>query len=196
MAQFTGPQPPMRVFTAIARRLWGYEGLVPISVLSENFYHIEFNLIQLCNWVLERAWHIHNSGLILRRWSKGISPVCFSPKETPEWIMYKKVPPVMLTNEGISWLSSKIGKPLNKFVREGTYVRVCLLRDMAVPCPASINIELEEGGDVIFIDIVSFQARDYKKDTSKQIWIAKEQKTQDASSSGKEMSGMVVQVAV
>ncbi|CAN1302102.1 hypothetical protein LINPERPRIM_LOCUS25281 [Linum perenne] len=110
--------------------------------------------------------------------------------------MYKKVPPVMLTNEGISWLSSKIGKPLNKFVREGTYVRVCLLRDMAVPCPASINIELEEGGDVIFIDIVSFQARDYKKDTSKQIWIAKEQKTQDASSSGKEMSGMVVQVAV
>ncbi|CAN1215393.1 hypothetical protein LINPERPRIM_LOCUS197 [Linum perenne] len=110
--------------------------------------------------------------------------------------MYKKVQPVMLTNEGISWLSSKIGKPLNKFVREGTDVRVCLLRDRAVPCPASINIELEEGGEVICIDIISFQARDYKKDTGKQVWIAKEQKNQDASSSGKDVSGMVVQVDV
>ncbi|CAN1313942.1 hypothetical protein LINPERPRIM_LOCUS29139 [Linum perenne] len=102
----------------------------------------------------------------------------------------------MLTNEGIIWLSSKIGKPLNKFVREGRDVRVCLLRDRAVSCPASINIELEEDGEVICIDIVSFQARDYKKDAGKQIWLAKEQKNQAASSSWKEMSGMVVHVAV
>ncbi|CAN1294499.1 hypothetical protein LINPERPRIM_LOCUS22490 [Linum perenne] len=38
--------------------------------------------------------------------------------------MLKNVPPVILTVEGISWISSKIGKPINKFFRDGMNVLV------------------------------------------------------------------------
>ncbi|CAN1289536.1 hypothetical protein LINPERPRIM_LOCUS20322, partial [Linum perenne] len=131
--------------------------------------------IQLCEWVLARSWHIHNSWLILRRWTKGISLVSFSPKATPKWIMFKKVPPVILNNEGISWIASKIGKPINKFVRDETNVRVCLLRDRSTLCPESINVELEDD-DMACIKILRFHAREYRKDTSKQVWMAKESK--------------------
>ncbi|CAN1272146.1 hypothetical protein LINPERPRIM_LOCUS14434 [Linum perenne] len=103
--------------------------------------------------------------------------------------MFKKVPPVMVTNEGMSWLSSKIRKPVNKFVREGMNVRVCLLRDRAVPCLDYINVELEEDGEGICIEIISFQDREYKKDNGKQVWLAKKQKDHgpSTSSSGKEL---------
>ncbi|CAN1217095.1 hypothetical protein LINPERPRIM_LOCUS892 [Linum perenne] len=75
--------------------------------------------------------------------------------------------------KGISWISSKIGKPLNKFVREGTDVKVCLLRDRAIPCPDRVQVELEID-EVTDIMIVQFQARDYKKESGKRVWMVKE----------------------
>ncbi|CAN1261724.1 hypothetical protein LINPERPRIM_LOCUS10964 [Linum perenne] len=36
--------------------------------------------------------------------------------------------------DGISWIASHVGKPLNHFVRDGLDIKVCLLRDRAIPC--------------------------------------------------------------
>ncbi|CAN1338066.1 hypothetical protein LINPERPRIM_LOCUS41392 [Linum perenne] len=145
----------------MARRLWGYEGLVNISVLAVNFYLLEFHSVQLCDWVLDRSWHIHNSGLVLRRWYTGIKPLNFAPEATPEWILLKKVPLVLITVEGISWISSKIGKPLNKYVREGVNVRVRVMRDQLQQCPEVIKVEVEDD-EVEIIEVLSFQAREYR----------------------------------
>ncbi|CAN1310358.1 hypothetical protein LINPERPRIM_LOCUS28037 [Linum perenne] len=41
----------------------------------------------------------------------------------------------MIDLEGIRWLSSRIGKPMKKFMREGIDVKVCLLRNKTIPCP-------------------------------------------------------------
>ncbi|CAN1337802.1 hypothetical protein LINPERPRIM_LOCUS37761 [Linum perenne] len=76
--------------------------------------------------------------------------------------MFKNVPPVLVTIEGISWVSSKIGKPLNKFVRNGLNVRVCLVRDGTKPCPEVVKVEVEDGVSET-IDVMRFQAREYTK---------------------------------
>ncbi|CAN1317957.1 hypothetical protein LINPERPRIM_LOCUS30624 [Linum perenne] len=146
----------------MARHLWGYEGQVFVTALAENFFLIEFQSEKLCNWVLERSWHIHNSGMIMRRWEKGIKPVDFSPKATPKWIEFRRVPPELYTVNGISWISSKIGKPLTKFVRDGATIKVCVLRDRAISCPEVLKIELSET-ESFSIEIVQHKPREYRR---------------------------------
>ncbi|CAN1272160.1 hypothetical protein LINPERPRIM_LOCUS14441 [Linum perenne] len=102
--------------------------------------------------------------MILRKWEKEIRPVDFSPRATPEWIEFQGVPPEVISNEGVSWLASKIGKPLNKFVRDGVNIRVCLLRDRAIPCPEKLVIE-----ERYEVKIVQPRAREYGKMGGK-IW--------------------------
>ncbi|CAN1336535.1 hypothetical protein LINPERPRIM_LOCUS37188 [Linum perenne] len=173
VAQFLGKSPPIRVFSSVANRLWGYEGPVVLSQISEGFFLIEFNSERLCDWVLGRSWHIHNTALVLRQWQKDISPLVFSPAASPEWITFKKVPPALIDLEGVSWLSSKIGKPMKKFVREGLDVKVCVIRNQTVPCPGELKIELDDGSTCA-IGIVQMKAREYgKKPTTKTIYMPK-----------------------
>ncbi|CAN1136113.1 hypothetical protein LINPERPRIM_LOCUS20890, partial [Linum perenne] len=167
VAQFVGTPPPLRVIAAVANRLWGYEGLVTVSKYLDTCFLFEFNSVSLCDWVLSRSWHIHNSGMLLRRWEKGIKPLDLSKKSTPEWITIKNVPPAAISIEGISWLTSLMGKPWKNFVREGLDVKVCVLRDVAIPCPESIEIETENG-EPWRMEVVRATARDYKG--SRKVW--------------------------
>ncbi|CAN1233104.1 hypothetical protein LINPERPRIM_LOCUS3793 [Linum perenne] len=158
----------MRVLGGVVQRLWGYEGPVVISKLSGNFFLMEFNSVKLCDWVLERSWHIHNTGMILRRWEKGIQPIDFSPKATPEWIEFQGVPPELITVKAVSWIASKVGKPLNKFVRDGTNVKVCVLRDRAIPCPEMVKVNNK--GERVAITVLQHKPREYKSFGTKNVW--------------------------
>ncbi|CAN1330980.1 hypothetical protein LINPERPRIM_LOCUS35165 [Linum perenne] len=109
--------------------------------------------------------------MILRRWEKGIQPLEISDKQAPEWITFKKVPPDLLSIEGISWLASLIGKPLNKFVRDELDVKVCIIRDKAVPCPVSLSLELDDQ-ETCVIEVNQAKARDYAMGGTK-VWRAK-----------------------
>ncbi|CAN1248498.1 hypothetical protein LINPERPRIM_LOCUS6763 [Linum perenne] len=42
-------------------------------------------------------------------------------------------------------------------------VRVCLLHDKSIPCPEVVKVELDDGV-IETIDVMRFQAREYKKD--------------------------------
>ncbi|CAN1293555.1 hypothetical protein LINPERPRIM_LOCUS22070 [Linum perenne] len=171
VVQFLGNPPPIRVFANVANQLWGYEGGVIISSLDVNFFLVEFNSVKLCDWVLSRSWHIHNTGMIMRRWARGIKPVVIDDGHVPEWITFQKVPPAAVTIEGISWLLSLIGKPLRKFVREGLDIKVCIIRDRAIPCPEAVKlIDVDEEH---VIQVVQAKARDYKREVRKQIYVPK-----------------------
>ncbi|CAN0847584.1 hypothetical protein LINGRAHAP2_LOCUS5050 [Linum grandiflorum] len=171
VAQFIGPLPPARVIAAMANRLWGYEG----------FFLFEFPSVQLSEWVIARAWHIHHSG---------IQPLDLEVTEVPTWITLKGVPPQLITNEGVGWLVSRWGKPLNKLVRDGVNVKVCLLMDRNSCCPDSVNIQLD--GATIIIPVEIATARQYgadipRREIVRQQWIAKTQPTallKDSSSVG------------
>ncbi|CAN0916203.1 hypothetical protein LINGRAHAP2_LOCUS29590 [Linum grandiflorum] len=49
VAQFLGPIPPMRVFAAMANRLWAFECDITIYVLLDGFFLLEFPSKSLCD---------------------------------------------------------------------------------------------------------------------------------------------------
>ncbi|CAN1338095.1 hypothetical protein LINPERPRIM_LOCUS37895, partial [Linum perenne] len=172
VAQFAGTPPPFRVINVVVNRIWGYEGQVIVSRYLDNCFLFEFNSIRLCDWVLSRSWHIHNTSMLLRRWEKGIQPLDLSAKNSPERITLKNVPLGVISIKGISWISSLLGKPWKKFVREGLDVKVCVLRDRAVVCPETVMIELDDG-ELCKVEVVQTKAREYKSNVNKK-WGHKE----------------------
>ncbi|CAN1262327.1 hypothetical protein LINPERPRIM_LOCUS11243 [Linum perenne] len=109
--------------------------------------------------------------MIMRRWVRGIKPVVMDDGHIPKWITFQKVPPAAVTIEGISWLSSLIGKPLRKFVREGLDIKVCIIRDRDIPCPDTVRlIDVDEEH---VIQVIQAKARDYKREVKKQIYVPK-----------------------
>ncbi|CAN1337965.1 hypothetical protein LINPERPRIM_LOCUS37837, partial [Linum perenne] len=163
VVQLLGNPPPFCVFANVANRLWGYEGNVIIASLEANFFLVEFHSVKLCDWVLSRSWHVHNTGMIMRKWARGIRPVVIPDGQCPEWITFQRVPPAAISQEGISWLSSLIGKPVRNFVRDGLDIKVCIIRDKAIPCPESLKI-LDEDEEHI-IQVIQAKARIYTNKT-------------------------------
>ncbi|CAN1309733.1 hypothetical protein LINPERPRIM_LOCUS27793 [Linum perenne] len=51
--------------------------------------------------------------MVLRRWSVGIQPLDLTKKLAPVWITFEKAPPQLLKIEGVCWLASQLGKPVN-----------------------------------------------------------------------------------
>ncbi|CAN1309891.1 hypothetical protein LINPERPRIM_LOCUS27856 [Linum perenne] len=100
--------------------------------------------------------------MILRRWERKIAPIVLGPRRVPVWVIFKKVPPDLITNEGISWLASHLGDPVNNFVRSGLDVKVCLLMDPEVQETPERSITLEDE-DPLLITIEYPQARVYIK---------------------------------
>ncbi|CAN1224586.1 hypothetical protein LINPERPRIM_LOCUS2298 [Linum perenne] len=99
--------------------------------------------------------------MILRRWEKGVKPIDFSQASKPEWVEFQGVPPELITVDGVSWIPSKVGKPMNKFVRDGTNVRVCVLRDRANPFPDEVKVNNE--GEMVVIPVVQHKPRVYRR---------------------------------
>ncbi|CAN1262859.1 hypothetical protein LINPERPRIM_LOCUS11425 [Linum perenne] len=92
-------------------------------------YLFEFASEALCDWVMQRSWHIHTTLMVIRRWFPGIQPIDFSKELKPAWIELRNVPAELITPDGISWLATQFGKPVNKFVRLGFTIKVCVLRN-------------------------------------------------------------------
>ncbi|CAN1261887.1 hypothetical protein LINPERPRIM_LOCUS11044 [Linum perenne] len=104
----------------------------------------------------------------MRRWERGIQPLEIAENQCPEWIIFKNVPPDVISIEGVSWLCSLIGKPLRKFIREGLNVKACIIRDKAIPCPEKLSIEMEDD-EIVSIEVVQVKPREYNV-VRKRVW--------------------------
>ncbi|CAN1320421.1 hypothetical protein LINPERPRIM_LOCUS31682 [Linum perenne] len=85
-------------------------------------------------------WHVHNQPLLLRRWKEDMEPVVIELVEVPVWVTLKKVPPPLCNHLGVGHLASHIGRPLSKFTRVGTTVKVCVLLNTDDARPSSIAV--------------------------------------------------------
>ncbi|CAN1320152.1 hypothetical protein LINPERPRIM_LOCUS31567 [Linum perenne] len=92
----------------------------------------------------------------------GIKPIDTSPNELPIWLTFKAVPPAIVTHEGISWLASQVGTPINKFVRDGLDIKVCFVKYVMDEIPCSLTVVLE-GGEQSCISVESWEPRVYKR---------------------------------
>ncbi|CAN1291955.1 hypothetical protein LINPERPRIM_LOCUS21365 [Linum perenne] len=107
--------------------------------------------------------------MILRRWKQDITPVDLAPRKIPVWVIFKKVPPALITDEGISWLASHLGDPVNNFVRNVLDVKVCLLLDPDAQEMTELSVTLK-AEDPLLIAIEYPQARAYKKPQPEKQW--------------------------
>ncbi|CAN1249687.1 hypothetical protein LINPERPRIM_LOCUS7211 [Linum perenne] len=129
VGQFVGIGPPVKVVRSTANWLWGYEGPVEVSLISAGFFLFEFASEELRDWVLKRSWHVHKATMVIRKWHSWIRSIDFANELRPVWIEFSGVPPELLYPNGVSWLASQLGKPINGFVRQGFTVKVCVLRE-------------------------------------------------------------------
>ncbi|CAN1352038.1 hypothetical protein LINPERPRIM_LOCUS42659 [Linum perenne] len=171
VAQFVGIPPPLKVVSAMMNRLWSLGEPIFVSQISEGFLFVELGSLETQEWVLTRSWHIHHQPMILRRWRKDIAPLVFEPQEKPVWLTFSGVPPMLLTNEGISWLASQFGKPIHKFVRDGFTVRVCVLRGNLENEKDELHIHMGKG-DYRVVKVIFPVARSYapKRTANKKMW--------------------------
>ncbi|CAN1786962.1 hypothetical protein LINPERHAP1_LOCUS17439, partial [Linum perenne] len=161
VAHFLGNIPPVKVIRGVINCLLGFDGKVVRSVLSTGFFLIELPSIKLSEWILAWSWHIHHSSMILRQWVQGVMPLDFAPKEVPVRIILKEVLPT-LTPKGISWLASPIGHPINKYIRDGLDVKVCVIKEVLEAPLSSIAVMVEENESKV-ITVKYPELRSYKR---------------------------------
>ncbi|CAN1216823.1 hypothetical protein LINPERPRIM_LOCUS782 [Linum perenne] len=109
--------------------------------------------------------------MVLRRWIPGIEPIDFTPKEISVWLTLKVVPPTLITPKGVSWLASQVGQPINKYIRDGLDVKVCVIKDLSAETRTSLDIVLA-GGERRTVVIEYPEPRSYKNKYIS-VWIAK-----------------------
>ncbi|CAN1277976.1 hypothetical protein LINPERPRIM_LOCUS16505 [Linum perenne] len=163
VGQVIGDEPPLRVIQSLANTLWGYDGFVAVSLLPSGLYLIEFPTQSLCDWVFSRLWHVHNQPLLLKRWKEDLEPVVIEPVEVPVWVTLKKVPPPLCNHLGVGHLASQIGKPLSKFTRVGTTVKVCVLLNPEDTRPSWIAVQSEFKSYVVEVEYPEFRTYEKRK---------------------------------
>ncbi|CAN1292946.1 hypothetical protein LINPERPRIM_LOCUS21803 [Linum perenne] len=82
------------------------------------------------------------------------------------WVTLRNVPPQLISLKGISWISSKIGRIMSRFVREGLSVKVCILCDASALKPTELVLII--GTDEVKIEIEYYSGRSYE--SNKSIW--------------------------
>ncbi|CAN1800148.1 hypothetical protein LINPERHAP1_LOCUS22417 [Linum perenne] len=134
--------PSINVISSILNRLWGFGEVIHVLLLSSRFLLVELPSIDTCDWILVRSWHIHHHPMLIRKWHQGIQLLDLFPKAKSTWITFCKVPPTLLTEEGISSMASQYGKPIHKPVREGLSAKVCVLHEDSSNMQGELKVHL------------------------------------------------------
>ncbi|GJR31830.1 zf-CCHC domain-containing protein [Tanacetum coccineum] len=80
---------------------------------DDGFFYFKFESIKGMEQVLEQGpWLIRNSPLILNKWSVNMSLSKDDVKKVPVWVKMLKVPVVAYTEDGLSRITSQIGRPI------------------------------------------------------------------------------------
>ncbi|CAN1233101.1 hypothetical protein LINPERPRIM_LOCUS3791, partial [Linum perenne] len=82
-----------------------------------------------------------------------------------------EVPVPLCTHEGIGRLASLVGKPISKFVRNGTSVKVCVLMDTEAERPESIRVAVARVQ--CEVEVVYSNSRVYKETKEKPVLVGK-----------------------
>ncbi|CAN1300961.1 hypothetical protein LINPERPRIM_LOCUS24756 [Linum perenne] len=81
---------------------------------------------------------------------------------------FKGVPLPLITPKGVSWLASQIETPVNKFIREGLDITVCVVRNIDEEVKSSLEVVLT-GGEHSTIVIEYRKPRVYQR-KGKEVW--------------------------
>ncbi|GKD79489.1 putative reverse transcriptase domain-containing protein [Tanacetum coccineum] len=94
-------------------RAWKEFGFQKIMRDDDGFFYFKFESIKGMEQVLKQGpWLIQNSPLILNKWSVNMSLSKDDVKKVPVWVKMLKVLVVAYTKDGLSRITSQIGRPI------------------------------------------------------------------------------------
>ena len=151
VAQFVGKMPNFSYFQKMVNVLWGADREVDVRSAGYNLFIIQFPNSSTRDRVLETGpWHIQNKPLIVRKWEAGMKSLDFTMARLPVWIQLGNVPLELFTNNGLSYISSAIGKPLymdrvTASQKRLAYAKICVEVEATTEISSFIDVKLRNG---------------------------------------------------
>lgn len=104
---------PFKVVEPIARRLWGHLGLFEVFLHNKGYYIFKFDSALECDHILASGpWHFTSKIMVLQKWKEGVEFSKTKCNTFPIWVKLSNIPLSYWSDEGISHITSSIGKPL------------------------------------------------------------------------------------
>lgn len=92
--------------------VWKKFGLEKAMMSKNVFFYFKFDTNEGMVQVLEGPWMIRNAPIILKKWTPDVCMVKEDITAVPVWVKLLDIPLVGYTDDGLSAIASKIGKPL------------------------------------------------------------------------------------
>lgn len=140
-----------------ARRVWKDCGPIKIRQFGACFF-FEFQDEDSKNKVLEGGpYFFSRRYLVLKEWERMLAPSTEHPSTIPVWVKIHKLPLECWTEEGLSRIASKIGKPLHVDVATAgqqriAFARVCIEIGADYELPSTISVLTAKGTVVVTVE--------------------------------------------
>ena len=144
---FPGYTMPFHAARSVAFRAWKSEGLEEVTSSGTGFLIFRFQTEEAIHSILERGpWMFGGRTIILQQWNAQMSFDKTKIKKIPVWTRLYGIHMPLWTPQGLSQISSRIGRPLScdKTTSERTrlsYARVYVELDAAIPPKHQILIQ-------------------------------------------------------
>ncbi|KAJ8752778.1 hypothetical protein K2173_008513 [Erythroxylum novogranatense] len=139
---------------------WGKKGFEKALLMEDGLFLFKFSPQSNIREILELGpWHIGNQPLFLRQWTTGMSLDRGSVEVLLLWVQFRGLPMEYWTMEGLSHLTSSIGKPIcldsqtTKMERIG-FAKICVEVSKDTALPDSLKIRrLDPVGELSYTTI-------------------------------------------
>uniref|UniRef100_A0A2C9U2F4 DUF4283 domain-containing protein n=1 Tax=Manihot esculenta TaxID=3983 RepID=A0A2C9U2F4_MANES len=114
VGQLLGKSADISVMLSLANGLWGKEGRIEVTKTENDLYIFKFPNERTRDFVLESGpWYVANNPLVMRRWQPRMKLLELNKSRIPVWIKLTGIPMEYMTMQGLSYIASALGKPLN-----------------------------------------------------------------------------------
>ncbi|GJS91495.1 sodium/hydrogen exchanger 6 [Tanacetum coccineum] len=162
---FIGKRMAFPVVEYFVKNNWAKYGLKRIMVNAKGFFFFKFDSRTSLDAVLEEGpWMICNSLIILKKWSVNTSLKKEEMSRIPIWVKLHDVPIQVFKEDGISLISSYLGKLIMLDSYTTTMCKESWGRSSFARCLIEINAEVEFT-ESITIGIPELEGTDYIKET-------------------------------
>ena len=162
MGFFLGRRLPYSLVHKAASKFWDNAGLVNTLATDQGTFYFQFESSAAVETVLEGGpWYVAGKPLILQQWTPHLSIEKNKVFRVPVWVCFYNVPLEYWNQQGLSYIASMIGKPIQvdrmTAIRGRiTYARICIEVDAKDDWITSFDLEAAnppEGSEPITIRV-------------------------------------------
>ncbi|KAL0409565.1 UNVERIFIED_CONTAM: hypothetical protein Sradi_1890900 [Sesamum radiatum] len=102
-----------------------------VTATASGFFFFQFTTTTVIEEVIEGGpWLFYSQPIVLQKWEPGMVLRKLQYTQVPVWIKLRHLPVELWTNEGLSTMASRIGKPLYP----DAITQACTRLDFACAC--------------------------------------------------------------